>query len=46
MMRLNAGPSNGPARDAYIQTGPFEGGEILDHLSTVRPKASICLRRR
>jgi hypothetical protein len=31
MKRLNAGPLDGPARNAYIQTGPFVGGEVLNH---------------
>ena len=29
MKKLNAGPFHGPARNAYIQTGPVEGGETL-----------------
>jgi hypothetical protein len=41
MKRLNAGPFDGPARNAYIQTGPFVGGEVLDHPFTVHLKASI-----
>jgi hypothetical protein len=31
----------GPARIAYIQTGPFVGGEVLDLPFTVRPEASL-----
>ena len=29
MKRLNAGPFHGPARNAYIQTGPLVGGVAL-----------------